>query len=280
MDEFNNLSHGQRQTKFDTKQPTVYKEEHMLLTRLDKILSDTGTASRRDAAALIKRGGVTVNGVPAVSGAQKIDADTAVIAVNGTTLSYKRRHYFMMNKPSGVVSATEDQREKTITDLLSPADQRLGLFPAGRLDKDAEGLLILTDDGDYAHRIISPVKKVEKTYYVETDGALTENDRKAFEKGIILKDGLQCLPGNLNIIDTKSKSSAYVTICEGKYHQVKRMLASLGKPVTYLKRVSIGCLLLDKSLSTGAYRELSAAETESVFSRMNENEPKGSGDCS
>lgn len=243
----------------------------MLLMRLDKIISDTGTASRREAAALIKRGSVTVNGIPAVSGADKVDADTAEITLNGTPMNYKRHHYFIMNKPAGVISATEDQKEKTVIDLLSPVDKRLGLFPAGRLDKDAEGLLILTDDGDYAHRIISPIKKVDKTYYVETEGMLTDCDCDAFAKGIVLMDGLKCLPGKLKIIDAKSKSSAYVTITEGKYHQVKRMLASLGKPVTYLKRISIGGLNLDESLSCGEYRALSGTEKESVFSRMNEN---------
>lgn len=243
----------------------------MLLMRLDRILSDTGTASRKEAAALIKHGCVTVNGIPAISGADKVDADTVKITVNGIPVVYKRHHYFMMNKPAGVISATEDQKQKTVTDILSPAEQRLGLFPAGRLDKDAEGLLILTDDGDYAHRIISPVKKVDKTYYVETEGMLTDTDCAAFEKGIVLKDGLKCLPGKLKIINGGSKSSAYVTITEGKYHQVKRMLASLGKPVTYLKRITIGGLQLDENLSSGAYRELSVTETESVFSRIYEN---------
>jgi 16S rRNA pseudouridine516 synthase len=237
----------------------------MLLMRLDRVLSDMGLATRREASQLIKHGSVTVNGVPAVSGAEKVDTDTAEILVNGISVKYKRNHYFMMNKPAGVISATEDQKEKTITDLLSPVDKRLGLFPAGRLDKDAEGLLILTDDGDYAHRIISPVKKVEKTYYTETEGMLTVSDCEAFHKGIVLKDGLKCLPGKLNIISAGSKSCAYVTLTEGKYHQVKRMLASLGKPVTYLKRISIGGLNLDSNLASGAYRELTAEEAALVF---------------
>ncbi|SHH64057.1 16S rRNA pseudouridine516 synthase [Sporobacter termitidis DSM 10068] len=233
--------------------------------RLDKIIADAGIASRREAAQLIKSGFVTVDGAPALSGAEKYDPAASDIAVGGRHLSYKRYHYFMMNKPAGCVSATEDREEKTVLELLSDSDRRLRLFPAGRLDKDAEGFLILTDDGDFAHRIITPSKNIYKTYYVETDGRLTGDDVRAFSGGIVLKDGLKCLPAALEIISSGEKSSAAVRIREGKYHQVKRMLASRGKPVTYLKRTAVGGLTLDGGLAPGAYREMTADEIASVF---------------
>lgn len=233
--------------------------------RLDRIICDAGLASRREAARLIKSGFVAVNGKTASSGAEKFDPASAEIIVGGKMLVYKNMRYLMMNKPAGVVSSTEDPDERTVLDLLDDVTRRCGLFPAGRLDKDAEGLLILTDDGDYAHRILSPSKKVFKTYYAETDGFLNESDAEAFQNGIILKDGLRCLPAFLEIIHSGEKSAAYVRIREGKYHQVKRMLASLGKPVTYLRRESIGGLGLDASLQPGEYREMSPDETELVF---------------
>lgn len=244
---------------------TIAMEVLMERLRLDKIISESGLASRKEAAQLIRRGEVLVDGRPALSGAEKADPETSEIIVSGRRLSYRKKHYLMMNKPAGVVSSTEDAREKTVLELLEGAYRRMELFPAGRLDKDAEGLLILTDDGDYAHKIITPSKKVYKVYYVETDGALTPGDAAAFDSGIVLKDGLECLPGSLEIISSGSKSTALVRIREGKYHQVKRMLASLGKPVTYLKRVSIGGMQLDENLGTGKFRELTEDEIESVF---------------
>lgn len=234
--------------------------------RLDKIICDAGIVSRSEAAQLIKRGFVIVDGKPACRGAEKYDPASVSIIVGGKTLDYKRKRYLMMNKPAGVISSTEDKDGKTVLDLLDDAVRRNGLFPAGRLDKDAEGLLILTDDGEYAHRILSPAKKVFKTYYVETDGFLSESDVKAFQNGIVLKDGLECLPARLGIIRSEEKSAAFVRIREGKYHQVKRMLASLGKPVTYLRRESIGGLRLDVALQPGEYRDMTREETESVFS--------------
>lgn len=234
-------------------------------TRLDKIISDAGLASRREAATLIKNGFVTVDGKTAQSGADKYDPAASDIFISGKKLVYRKHYYLMMNKPAGYVSATEDRDEKTVSDLLEGVYARLGLFPAGRLDKDAEGLLLLTDDGDYAHRIITPSKKVFKTYYVETNGRLTAADTDAFYKGIILGDGLACLSARLDIITSAEMSTAHVLIREGKYHQVKRMLASLGKPVIYLKRIAIGGLMLDNNLGAGQYRELSEIEKELVF---------------
>lgn len=233
--------------------------------RLDKILADSGFCSRKEAARLIREGAVTVGGNVADSGASKYDPETAEIVIGGTRLEYKRKHYYMMNKPAGVVSATEDRREKTVLDLLGERERRLGLFPAGRLDKDAEGLLILTDDGDYVHRIITPAKNIWKTYEVETDGALDSADTAAFRQGLTLKDGLRCLPAILEILRSGEKSTATVRIREGKYHQVKRMLASRGKPVLRLRRLSIGGLRLDENLAPGSCREMTPLEMESVF---------------
>ncbi len=233
--------------------------------RLDKIISDTGLASRREAVRLIKSGFVTVDGRPALSGADKYDPSAAEISVRGIALEHRKHYYLMMNKPAGYVSATEDKTEMTVIQLLDRTCSRLGLFPAGRLDKDAEGLLILTDDGDYAHRIISPAHMVYKTYYVETEGSLSAGDEAAFSDGIVLRDGLHCLPARMKIITSGAKSTAYVKLREGKYHQVKRMLAACGKPVTYLKRIAIGGLKLDERLAAGQYRELTDEETEMVF---------------
>ena len=233
--------------------------------RLDKILTDSGLCSRKEAARLIREGAVSVGGSTAAAGADKYDPETTEITVGGVRLDYKRKHYYMMNKPAGVVSATEDRTEKTVIDLLGEKEKRFGLSPAGRLDKDAEGLLILTDDGDYVHRIISPAKNIWKTYYVETLGALTQADAAALAAGIVLKDGLRCLPARLEIQGTGETSTATVRIREGKYHQVKRMLAARGKPVICLRRLMIGGLRLDGSLAPGCCREMSPSETESVF---------------
>jgi 16S rRNA pseudouridine516 synthase len=233
--------------------------------RLDKIVADMGFGTRSEAARLIRDGDVLVDGRVASSGAEKYDPAISEITVGGTRLVYKKLRYFMMNKPAGVVSATEDRKEATVLDLMTDGDRRLGLFPAGRLDKDAEGLLLLTNDGDLVHRIISPSKNIWKTYYVETLGALGIEDAAALKTGVVLRDGLRCLPAVLEIISAGETSTASVRIREGKYHQVKRMLASRGKPVTYLKRLSIGGLELDSALVPGSYREMTREEVESVF---------------
>jgi 16S rRNA pseudouridine516 synthase len=234
----------------------------MALLRIDKIIADCGAASRKEAAALIKRGSVLANGVRVKSPSDKFDPDSDEISVNGQMLSYKKFRYIMMNKPSGYISSTEDAREKTVIELLDDGLKKQKLFPAGRLDKDAVGLLILTNDGEYAHNVISPNKKVDKRYYVRVDGVLTQNDCRSFESGIVLKDGLECRPAKLSIL---SDNEGYVRIHEGKYHQVKRMLASLGKPVLYLKRCTIGSLQLDESLQPGEYREMTEEERLAVF---------------
>lgn len=237
----------------------------MAMLRLDKILSQSGIVSRREATRLIKDGRVIIDGRVAAAGDEKADPELSEILVDGTPVNYRSYCYLMMNKPAGYVSATEDRDQKTVLELLEGPWRRMALFPAGRLDKNTEGLLLLTNDGDWAHRVISPSKNVYKTYYAETEGALEQADIKAFSDGIILRDGLKCLPAGLQILSSGKKSSALVTIREGKYHQVKRMLAARGKPVTRLRRIAVGGLKLDETLAPGAYRELTVSERELVF---------------
>jgi len=232
----------------------------MALLRLDKIIASTGQYSRSGASALIHAGRAIVDGRRAVSGAEKHDPGAAIITIDGRILEYRKFHYIMLNKPAGYVSSTNDKREKTVMELLGPVYSKLGLYPAGRLDKDAEGLLLLTNDGQLAHRVTSPTGKIDKLYYIEFDGDITNGDAKAFAKGLRLSDGTLCLPAVLE----KAPNGAYVTICEGKYHQIKRMMSAIGKHVKYLKRLSIGGLILDAGLETGSYKEL-GDEVNEVF---------------
>lgn len=236
----------------------------MALLRLDKIISSTGRWSRREVAERVRRGEVLVNGLPARSAAEKADPEKDVVTVAGETVDWKASRYLMMNKPAGVLSATEDARDRTALDLLPEHYLRLGLFPAGRLDKDAVGLLLLTDDGDYAHRVISPNRHVWKEYYVETEGTLLPEYCKAMEQGIRLKD-VECLPARMQILQPENPGRALVFVREGKFHQVKRMMAALHCPVTFLKRCAIGGLRLDETLAPGQWRELTREEAERVF---------------
>ena len=235
----------------------------MNMARLDKLIADSGVASRSEAKAMIRAGRVSVNGAAAMSAEEKFDGDSALICVDGQPINASRFRYIMMYKPGGVLSATEDSRQQTVLDLLPKDLQRLGLFPVGRLDKDTTGLLILTNDGDYAHRVISPKHHVAKCYRAAVDGVLDEGDVEAFAAGLVLADGLECLPAKLFI---ERPCVGVVTVYEGKYHQVKRMFASRGKHVTALHRFSTGALELDKSLKPGQYREMSAQEAQMVFS--------------
>lgn len=230
--------------------------------RLDKIIASTGKFSRREVKNLIRQGRVLVDGAPARSAEEKADPETAVIAVNGEALTYRRYTWVMLNKPAGYLSATEDGRGPTVLDLLPQELQRQGLFPVGRLDKDTEGLLLLTNEGGLAHDLLSPRHHVDKVYYARTAGRLTEEDCRAFAQGITLEDGLVCMPAGLEILSAGEESECHVTLREGKFHQVKRMLASRGKPVTYLERVRMGNLTLDGDLPRGAYRFLTSEEVE------------------
>lgn len=248
----------------------------MALERLDKIIASMGEYSRREVKQLIKEGRVLVGGKLARSAEDKCDAAAAEIFVNGERLSYRRNTYVMLHKPAGYLSATEDGRGATVLDLLTPALRKIGVFPVGRLDKDTEGLLLLTDDGALAHELLSPKKHVDKVYFARVEGFLTEEDCAAFASGMTLGDGLVCLPAGLEILTAGERSECLVTLREGKFHQVKRMLAERGKPVEYLKRLSMGPLRLDESLAPGEFRLLTKEELENLHNRQNAQEEKQS----
>lgn len=231
--------------------------------RLDKIIAASGKYSRREVKLLVRQGRVLVDGMPARSPEDKVDPESAEIAVNGEVLPYRRHTWLMLHKPAGVLSATEDGRGKTVLDLLPPELQRQGLFPVGRLDKDTEGLLLLTNEGGLAHDLLSPRHHVDKVYYVRTAGTLMEEDCRAFAEGMALSD-FRCLPAELEILSAGTESEALVTLREGKFHQVKRMLAQRGKPVLYLKRVKMGNLTLDPALARGEYRYLTEEELQAL----------------
>ena len=228
--------------------------------RLDKIIASTGKWSRREAKELARRGLVTVNGCAVRSVEGKFNPEAVEISVNGEVLSYRRVTCIMLNKPGGYLSATEDGRGKTVLDLLPRELQKQALFPVGRLDKDTEGLLLLTNEGGLAHALLSPKRHVDKVYYVRTAGRLTEEDCRAFAAGMSLADGLQCQPAGLTILSAGEESEAHVTLREGKFHQVKRMLAARGKPVVYLERIRMGELPLDSGLPRGSFRFLTEEE--------------------
>lgn len=235
----------------------------MSLQRIDKILSTQNIATRSETKTLAKKGLIKVDGITVRKSDEKFDPEKAVITINGIELEYKRHLYIMMNKPSGVLSASRDKKDKTVIDLLPGNMRREGLFPAGRLDKDTEGFILITDDGELAHRILSPKSHVYKLYEVICDKELTENDAELFSKGITMGE-ISFLPAEMKLT---GKNSALVEICEGKFHQIKKMFQSIGAEVTYLKRLRIGELFLDKSLSLGEYRELENEEINMILSR-------------
>ena len=228
--------------------------------RLDKFISTTTVLSRAEAKKRIKKG-ILINDVLVKSPDYKVDEFNDQVIIDGVRLVYQKFIYIMMNKPKNTVSATEDAIEKTVVDILNEEDRIQKVFPVGRLDKDTEGLMLLTNDGDLAHRLISPKKNVEKKYYVEVNGELKNEHLEVVKKGVILEDGYRCKPARLEILDSsESSSKANIYITEGKFHQVKRMMKSLGVTVTYLKRLSIGNLSLDKNLKLGEYRYLTDEE--------------------
>lgn len=232
------------------------------MERLDKLLAGTGKWSRREVKALVRQGLVRVDGRLAASAEDKLDPAVAIITVAGETISLCRFTYVMLHKPAGVLTATEDRKQPTVLDLLPPELRRIGLAPVGRLDKDTEGLLLLTNDGELAHRLLSPKYHVEKRYFARVDGELSAADMEAFARGMTLGDGLECLPAGLDLLPDRV---CIVTLREGKFHQVKRMLAARGAPVRYLKRLSMGPLTLDDSLAAGAYRLLRAEEISALY---------------
>lgn len=232
------------------------------MERLDKLLAGTGKWSRREVKALVRQGLVRVDGRLAASAEDKCDPAATVVTVAGETVALHRFTYVLLHKPAGVLTATEDRKQPTVLDLLPPELRRIGLAPVGRLDKDTEGLLLLTNDGELAHRLLSPKYHVEKRYLARVDGELSAADAEAFARGMTLGDGLECLPAGLEVLPDRV---CIVTLREGKFHQVKRMLAARGAPVLYLKRLSMGPLTLDDSLAAGAYRLLRAEEILALY---------------
>lgn len=231
--------------------------------RLDKLLSETTAYTRSQLKQIIKSGRVSVNGTAVTAPETKLDPTCALIELDGESVSYVKFHYFMLNKPAGILSATDDRKQKTVIDLF-PEEMRRRLFPVGRLDKDTTGLLLVTDDGVFAHRVISPRSEIVKTYRAVTSEPVNDADIEAFRQGIVLADGTKCLPAGL---ETLPDGSCLVRVYEGKYHQVKRMLASRSKPVIELKRLSIGALELDEKLLPGEFRQLTENELCSVIKK-------------
>ncbi|WP_251549678.1 pseudouridine synthase [Neobacillus muris] len=230
--------------------------------RLDKLLANLGYGSRKEVKQLLKNGAVQVEGEVIKDAKRHVDPAAQTVTLYGEQVEYKEFIYLMMNKPPGVLSATEDPSGETVIDLLELEDQVYEPFPVGRLDKDTEGLLLITNDGQLAHRLLSPKKHVPKTYFAVIDGEVTEEDILAFGKGVILDDGYETKPGELVILKSGIRSDIELTITEGKFHQVKRMFESVGKKVVYLKRISMGPLKLDETLELGEYRELTEEEVE------------------
>ena len=227
------------------------------MERLDKRLASTGRWSRKEIKDMVRQGRIQINGVPARRPEEKV-GDEDRMAVDGQEVDCAPFVYVMMHKPAGILSATEDKRQRTVVDLLPPELRRRGLFPVGRLDKDTTGLLLLTDDGALAHELLSPKKHVDKVYLARVEGRIDASDVAALGEGMVLGDGLHCLPAGLEPL--KDGSECLVTLREGKYHQVKRMLAAQGKPVLALKRLSMGTLQLDETLAPGQWRYLEMDE--------------------
>ncbi len=231
-----------------------------VVLRLDKYLADLSVGTRTEVKQMIRKGRVMLNGKTITVPETKVDSNQDKISVDGRELSYVPLEYFMLNKPAGVVSASSDKKQTTVVDLIDEA-KRKDLFPVGRLDKDTEGLLIITNDGDLAHRLLSPKKHVDKVYFVRLLKPLRKEDEEAFAAGLKINEEFTALPARLKSV---SKREAYVTIREGKFHQIKRMFEAVENEVVYLKRISMGSLTLDETLSLGEYRELTKEEIEAL----------------
>ncbi len=231
------------------------------MIRLDKFLSDCGCGTRSAVKIILKAGRVTLDGKPERDGNRKFDPEKTEVLLDGAPVRLPGRVVLMLNKPAGYVTATEDKRERTVMELLPPEYAHLELKPVGRLDKATEGLLLFTNDGDLLHRLISPKKEVPKWYYARHEGTATEEDVAAFAAGLTLADGTKCLPA---VLEPAGAGESYVVVCEGKYHQVRRMLASRGLPVTYLERQQEGALILGE-LPRGQVRELTEEELQKLL---------------
>ena len=231
--------------------------------RIDKWIASTTTLSRKEVKALLRQKRVTVNGVTVTDGGFQTDAEQDAVAVDGVPFSIKPHIYIMLNKPTGIVSASRSQKEKTVVDLVPPQLQRNGLFPAGRLDKDTTGFVLITDDGDFAHRILSPKNHIQKTYIAHLEKPISPTEMAILKQGVVLRDGTQLLPASVDIIG-EDMQTVQIRICEGKYHQIKRMLAAVGNRVTALRRTHMGTLPLDTALPPGACREITPEELNKI----------------
>ena len=230
---------------------------------LDKYLADAGVGTRSQVKQMIRKGQIAINGETVKKPDQKVDGEKDKIEVMGKEIRYQKYRYLLLHKPSGYVSATEDKKEQTVLSLL-PEELRKDLFPVGRLDKDTEGLLLLTNDGALAHRLLSPKKHVDKTYYARVQGRVTDEDQAAFLQGVDIGDEKDTMPAQLEILEAAEESRILLTIQEGRFHQVKRMFEARGKKVVYLKRISMGPLALEEGLKPGNYRELTEEEQEAL----------------
>lgn len=236
------------------------------MIRLDKFLSEMGVGTRQEVKQYIRKGKVEVDGEIEKRPELKVDETKANVTLDGERIGYASYVYYMLNKPSGVVSATEDKREKTVIDLIK-GQKRKDLFPVGRLDKDTEGLLLITNDGDLAHQLLSPKKHVDKVYRARIEGQVTAEDAALFAKGLEIDDedgAWRAMPAKLNILSSGPESEVEITIREGKFHQIKRMFEAVDKKVVYLKRLSMGSLRLDETLALGEYRELTEDEVQAL----------------
>ncbi len=229
--------------------------------RLDKFLCEVGCGTRSQVKDMVRKGRVLVNNCVVKSADFKIDENKDVVVCDGKRLQYQAFVYYMLHKPAGCVSATKDNHDKTVLDLIRDEDKRKDLFPVGRLDKDTEGLLLITNDGELSHRLLSPKKHVPKTYFVRTKEVLTKEMADVLENGVDIGEEKQTLPA---IVEQLAETEIYLTITEGKFHQVKRMLQAVGNEVIYLKRISMGALVLDETLQKGDYRALRAEEIEKL----------------
>lgn len=241
----------------------------MAKERIDKLLAGAGTLSRKDVKELVRAKRIALNGKTVTDAGQKADIACDTICVDGKPIVLKKHIYIMLHKPAGVVSASNSDHEKTVVDFVPDSLRRGGLFPAGRLDKDTTGFVLITDDGDFAHRILSPKNHIEKTYLVTLESPLADADVAVLERGLLLRDGTQFLPASVEII-SQDKMQAQIKICEGKYHQIKRMFSAVGNRVTALHRTHMGALALDTSLAAGTCRELTQAELQKILQKINE----------
>lgn len=237
--------------------------------RLDKLLASVGTLSRREVKNMVRDGRISVNGTAVTDSGFKVSADTDVICVDGTVWRVQKHIYIMLNKPLGVVSASHSTADTTVVDLVPPELWRSGLFPAGRLDKDTTGFILLTDDGDFAHRILSPKNHIPKTYTAVLRAPVSEEQLHILREGLVLRDGTRFLPAQVQVL-SDDRRKVQITICEGKYHQIKRMFAAVENHVESLERTHMGALPLDPALPRGACRALTADECRRIESRKTE----------